>query len=470
MIFSSIIFLCIFMPIVFIAYYLSPARTRNLLLLLASLVFYAWGEPVYILVMVFSIIINYIAGRLVSMYKERLMPVKAKVVFITAVIINICILFFFKYTDFFIQIINNTGITKIPLIDIALPIGISFYTFQTISYIADVYMGTTKVQKNLVNFAMYVSMFPQLIAGPVVRYGQVEKEIYQRELSSENTALGIQKFITGLGKKVIFANQAGALWEEISAVTASGNSVLLAWLGAAAYTFQIYFDFSGYSDMAVGMGQMLGFNFPENFNYPYQSKSITEFWRRWHISLSTWFKEYVYIPLGGSRKGFGRQALNLFIVWALTGLWHGAAWNFVIWGIYFFILLLIEKCFLLKFLEKTPKAICHLYALFFIVTGWVIFACGDINSPSSYIKALAGINTPFFNNYSVYKLYTSIFLLLIMAAASTKLPVYIFNHLAARINKASCFCIKAIFTFIILITSMALLISGSYNPFLYFRF
>lgn len=470
MIFSSIIFLCMFMPIVFIAYYLCPARARNFLLLLASLIFYAWGEPGYIIVMVSSIAINYLAGRLVSMYKEKLMPGHAKAVFIISIILNICTLFFFKYTDFFIQILNNTGFAKIPIIDIALPIGISFYTFQTISYIADVYMGTTAVQKNLVNFAMYISMFPQLIAGPVVRYGQVEKEIGRRKLSSENTAIGIQKFITGLGKKVIFANQAGALWEEISAMPPSGNSVLLAWLGAVAYTFQIYFDFSGYSDMAVGMGQMLGFNFPENFNYPYQSKSITEFWRRWHISLSTWFKEYVYIPLGGSRKGPARQAWNLFIVWALTGLWHGAAWNFVIWGIYFFILLLIEKCFLLKFLQKIPKTICHIYAMFFIIAGWVIFACGDIISPSNYIKALAGINTPFFNNYAIYKLYTSIFLLLIMAAASTKLPACILDQLTSRLNGTARFWIKAIFTFIILITSMALLISGSYNPFLYFRF
>jgi len=470
MIFSSIIFLCVFMPAVFIAYYLCPAKSRNLLLLLASLVFYAWGEPGYILVMVSSIIINYLAGRLVSTYKEKLMPVKAKAVFIISIILNICILFFFKYTGFFIQIINNTGFTKIPLIDIALPICISFYTFQTMSYIADVYTGTTKAQKNLVNFAMYVSMFPQLIAGPVVRYGQVEEEIHLRKLSIEDTALGIQKFITGLGKKVIFANQAGALWKEISDVPASENSILLAWLGAIAYTFQIYFDFSGYSDMAASMGQMLGFTFPANFNYPYQSKSITEFWRRWHISLSTWFKEYVYIPLGGSRKGFARQALNLFIVWALTGLWHGAAWNFVIWGIYFFILLLIEKCFLLKFLEKIPKVLSHIYALFFIITGWVIFACGDITRPVTYIKSLAGINVPFFNNYTIYKLYTNILLLLIMAAASTKLPVYIFNWLTARLNETTCFWIKAAFTFIILITSMALLISESYNPFLYFRF
>ena len=470
MIFSSIIFLCVFMPIVFIAYYLFPAKARNLILLLSSLVFYAWGEPAYILIMISSIIINYLAGRLVSMFKEKSMHVKAKVAFVISIIINICILFFFKYTDFFLQILNNTGLVTIPLMDIALPIGISFYTFQTMSYVADVYTGTTKVQKNVVNFAMYVSMFPQLIAGPVVRYGQVADKISSRKLSSESTSLGIQKFITGLGKKVIFANQAGALWEEISSVPASGNTVLLAWLGAIAYTFQIYFDFSGYSDMAVGMGQMLGFNFPENFKYPYQSRSITEFWRRWHISLSTWFKEYVYIPLGGSRKGPARQAFNLLIVWALTGLWHGAAWNFVIWGIYFFIIILLEKCFLLKFLEKIPKAICHIYALFFITAGWVIFACGDISSPVSYIRALAGAGVPIFNNYALYKLYTSILLLILMSAASTKLPVYIFNKLAARINKTACFWIKAVFTFFILVTSMALLISGSYNPFLYFRF
>ena len=472
MVFSSIIFLCVFMPIVFIAYYLCPAKARNLFLLLASLFFYAWGEPVYILVMLFSTVFNYFSGRLVMMFKEKLMPVKAKTAFIISIIIDTSILFFFKYTDFFIQIINSTGFSQIPLFNIALPIGISFYTFQAMSYIADVYTGNAKAQKNIINFAMYVCMFPQLIAGPVVRYGQIEKEIYSRKLSSENTALGFQKFITGLGKKVIFANQAGALWEEISTVTASGNSVLLAWLGAIAYTFQIYFDFSGYSDMAAGMGQMLGFHFPANFNYPYQSKSITEFWRRWHISLSTWFKEYIYIPLGGSRKGFLRQTLNLFIVWTLTGLWHGAAWNFVIWGIYFFIILFIEKCFLLKLLEKIPKILCHLYAMFFIICGWVIFACEDLNSLGSYLKTMAGAGMPLINNYAMYKLYTNILLLLIMAVCSTKLPVYVLGKLAGRLklNEIAGFWIKAVFTFIILITSMALLISGSYNPFLYFRF
>lgn len=472
MVFSSIIFLCVFMPVVFTAYYLCPAKARNFFLLLASLVFYAWGEPVYILVMLFSTVFNYFAGRIITRLKEKLMPVKAKTIFIIAVITDTSILFFFKYTDFFIQIINSTGFSAIPYIKIALPIGISFYTFQAVSYIADVYTGTSKAQKNIINFAMYVCMFPQLIAGPIVRYGQIEKKIYTRKLSNKNTALGFQKFITGLGKKVIFANQAGALWEEILAVTASGNSVLLAWLGAISYTFQIYFDFSGYSDMAAGMGQMLGFHFPENFNYPYQSKSITEFWRRWHISLSTWFKEYIYIPLGGSQKGFPRQVLNLFIVWTLTGLWHGAAWNFVIWGIYFFILLFIEKCFLLKLLDKIPKILRHLYVMFFIICGWVIFASENLNSLGSCIKTMAGAGVPLINNYAVYKLYTNIWLLLIMAVCSTKLPVHMLNKSAGRLklNEISVFCIKAVFTFIILTVSTALLISGSYNPFLYFRF
>jgi len=423
MIFSSIIFLCVFMPVVFIAYYLCPAKSRNLLLLLASLVFYAWGEPGYILVMVSSIIINYLAGRLVSTYKEKLMPVKAKAVFIISIILNICILFFFKYTGFFIQIINNTGFTKIPLIDIALPIGISFYTFQTMSYIADVYTGTTKAQKNLVNFAMYVSMFPQLIAGPVVRYGQVEEEIHLRKLSIEDTALGIQKFITGLGKKVIFANQAGALWKEISDVPASENSILLAWLGAIAYTFQIYFDFSVYSDMAASMGQMLGFTFPANFNYPYQSKSITEFWRRWHISLSTWFKEYVYIPLGGSRKGIPRTFLNIFIVWFLTGLWHGASLNFIVWGMYFCFFLLIEKLGFLKILDKIPAVLSHIYAIFVVYAGWLFFAWEDITQHRVFVKAMAGLAEAGLNSKgTMYLVVSNIVLFIVLIIGSTNIP------------------------------------------------
>ncbi len=441
MVFSSLIFLCIFMPVVFTVYYICPVKLKNLFLLSASLVFYAWGEPACILVMLFSIVFNYIMGILVSKLK------KAKIVLVVSIIGNLSILFFFKYTGFFT----------------ALPIGISFYTFQTMSYVIDVYWGSVKVQKNIINFAMYVSMFPQLIAGPIVRYGNIAEQINKKELSDKNIALGLQKFIIGLGKKVIFANQAGALWNEIYNSASTSQSVLLAWLGAIFYTFQIYFDFSGYSDMAIGMGQMLGFNFPENFNYPYQSVSITEFWRRWHISLSTWFKEYVYIPLGGSRKGLLRQIINLFIVWLLTGLWHGAAWNFIIWGIYFFILLLLEKCFLLKILQKIPRLLQHIYSLFFIVIGWVIFACEDFNSLYIYIKTMAGIQAPLVNNYSIYMLYTNLILLLLMAIFSTKFPSRFFL-------KRTGFVLESVFSFIILILSISLLVSGTYNPFLYFKF
>lgn len=447
MVFSSLIFLCIFMPVVFTAYYLCPTKLKNLLLLFASLIFYAWGEPVCILIMVLSTVFNYITGILISMFKKSLKPERAKIILVISIIGNISILFFFKYTDFFIT----------------LPIGISFYTFQTMSYVADVYNGSVKAQKNIINFAMYVCMFPQLIAGPIVRYGSIAEEINERKLLDKNIALGLQRFITGLGKKVIFANQAGALWNEIYNCTSSCQSMLLAWLGAIFYTFQIYFDFSGYSDMAIGMGQMLGFHFPENFNYPYQAASITEFWRRWHISLSTWFKEYVYIPLGGSKKGLLRQIINLFIVWLLTGLWHGAAWNFVIWGVYFFVLLMLEKCFLLKILKKIPKFLQHIYALFFIVIGWVIFVCEDFQSLSSYLKTMAGIKTVLVNNYSIYMLYTNLILLSLMAVASTKFPSKLFL-------KKTSFLPASVFSLIILILSISLLVSGTYNPFLYFRF
>lgn len=458
MVFSSLIFLCIFMPIVFTAYYLCPSKFRNLLLLFASLVFYAWGEPIYILIMIFSTIFNYIMGILVSILKDSLQLKKAKIILIITIIGDLSILFFFKYTNFFI----------------VLPIGISFYTFQTMSYVVDVYKGSVKVEKNIINFAMYVCMFPQLIAGPIVRYGQIAEEIHSRKLSDKNIALGFYRFIIGLGKKVIFANQIGALWDEIyNCINSNQNiSLLLAWLGAIAFTFQIYFDFSGYSDMAIGMGQMLGFNFPENFNYPYLSQSITEFWRRWHISLGTWFKEYVYIPLGGSKKGLFIQIINLFIVWTLTGLWHGAALNFVMWGIYFFVLLLIEKCFLLKILKKIPKILRHIYALFFIIIGWVIFACEDFETLGNYLKVMAGVGVPVFNNYSIYKLYTNLILLLLMAAASIKLPHYIVLKIKSLlINKDKLyFCITAIFSLTILALSISLLVSGTYNPFLYFRF
>lgn len=481
MVFSSIIFVCVFMPIVFLTYYLCPGKFRNLLLFIVSLIFYAWGEPKYIFVMLFSTVYDYCNGRLIYMFKERLQLKAAKIALAVSIVGNLGILLFFKYTDFIIKIINVISIEEIPLLEIALPIGISFYTFQTMSYTIDVYRGRVEAQRNIIDFAMYVCMFPQLIAGPIVRYEHVAEEIHDRKLSDQNIALGFQRFIAGLGKKVIFANQIGVLWDDVYNTLFGDMSMSLAWLGAVAYTLQIYFDFSGYSDMAIGMGQMLGFDFPENFNHPYQSKSITEFWRRWHISLSTWFKEYVYIPLGGNRKGLSRQVVNLFIVWSLTGLWHGAAINFLLWGIYFFVLLILEKWFLLEYLKKVPKIICHLYSLIFIAVGWVIFACEDFDVLGGYLKAMLGIGVPFVDSVSVYKWYTYIIFIVILAFASTEFPKKVLFKLEAvyarrhpTIDKfygeTIHFWIMSALTFLILIISMAFLVSGSYNPFLYFRF
>ena len=481
MVFSSILFLCLFMPVVFGLYYLCPAKCRNSILLISSLIFYAWGEPRYILIMIFSTVFDYTNGRLIEYYRAKNSIKMQKAVLVVSVVGNLGILCFFKYTDFLIKSINGLFDTQFSILGIALPIGISFYTFQTMSYTIDVYKGRVEAQHNILDFGMYVCMFPQLIAGPIVRYEHVSKEIHNRKLSSEDIASGIQLFIIGLGKKVILANQIGALWDSISAMNTSKLSVAGAWLGAVAYTFQIYFDFSGYSDMAIGMGKMLGFNFPKNFDYPYISKSITEFWRRWHITLGQWFREYVYIPLGGNRRGLERQIFNLLIVWALTGLWHGAGWNFVIWGLYFFVILMIEKLFLLEKFEKLPKVFSHIYALVLIVVGWVIFACDDFGKLENYLKALIGVGVPIINDMAVYDLYTHIPLLIILIAASTMLPVKLckiikeklmckYNVLAGGIGEQLFFWCKGIYCIIILLISIALLVSGTYNPFLYFRF
>lgn len=481
MVFSSIIFLCVFMPIVFITYFLCPAGLRNILLLVASLVFYAWGEPVYILVMLFSTFFNYLSGRLVYMFKNRLMPKQAKTVLVISIIESIAVLFLFKYTDFFIQMVNMFSIKEIPLIGIALPAGISFYTFQIMSYTIDVYRGRVEAQKNIIDFAMYVCMFPQLIAGPVVRYEQVAADIHGRKLEWQNIALGFQRFVTGLGKKVIFANMTGALWEDIYNASAADISVLLAWLGAVAYTFQIYFDFSGYSDMAIGLGHMFGFTLPENFGHPYSSKSITEFWRRWHITLGAWFREYVYIPLGGNHKGRQRQIANLFVVWFLTGLWHGASWNFVLWGMYFFVILLAEKLFLLKEMERWPEILQHFYAVFFITVGWVLFSIEDFSKMGFYLQVMFGMKNPFFNETAIYYLQTYGIFLAVLAVASSRLPIRLVYKLrrhmlrvetefAIKKGKKAEFIVYSMYTLLILLVSIGLLISGSYNPFLYFRF
>lgn len=466
MVFSSTIFLCIFLPLVLLGYYICPKRGRNLFLLIASLVFYAWGEPKYVFLMIFSIIINYIFGLLMEKYRKN--SRRLRLMLVLSVVIDIGLLCVFKYTDFVISNINAAFGTGFDLLELALPIGISFYTFQAMSYTIDVYRNDVKVQRNIIDFGMYITMFPQLIAGPIVRYSDVEGQLRSRSVTVQDFSEGAMRFTVGLGKKVLLANQIGALWSEIYAL-GGVSSALTAWLGAVAFTFQIYFDFSGYSDMAIGLGRMFGFRFPENFRYPYQSVSITDFWRRWHITLSTWFREYLYIPLGGNRRGFARQALNLFIVWTLTGFWHGAGWNFILWGLYYFVILFIEKLFMLKALDKAPKLLRHVYSLLLIVLGWVIFACDDITVLMPFVGSLFGANGAL-GGLDIYWLSTKAVLMLVCCVASTELPKKLMTAFTGRLHEKAAFVLKAALTLLLLGLSMVFLIGDSYNPFLYFRF
>lgn len=466
MVFSSTIFLCVYLPLVLLGYYICPKKGRNLFLLIVSLVFYAWGEPKYVFLMIFSILVNYIFGRLMD--KNRGRQKRMKLLLVLSVVIDIGLLSVFKYTDFIITNVNAIFGSSFDLLKIALPIGISFYTFQAMSYTIDVYRNDVRVQKNLIDFGMYITMFPQLIAGPIVRYADVQDQLAERSVTTADFSEGVMRFVVGLGKKVLLANQMGAVWSEIYAL-GGDVSALMAWTGAIAYTFQIYFDFSGYSDMAIGLGRMFGFKFPENFRYPYQSVSITDFWRRWHITLSTWFKEYLYIPLGGNRCGLARQALNLLIVWSLTGFWHGAGWNFVMWGLYYFVILFIEKLFLLKALDKLPKLFRHVYALLLIVIGWVIFASDDVGVLLPYLGSMFGANGAV-GGMDVYTLFTKAVLLIICCVASTELPKRLFLSATGAMNEKAAFTIKSVMTIALLALSMILLIGDSYNPFLYFRF
>lgn len=466
MVFSSTIFLCVYLPLVLLGYYICPKKGRNLFLLIVSLVFYAWGEPKYVFLMIFSILVNYIFGRLMD--KNRGRQKRMKLLLVLSVVIDLGLLSVFKYTDFIITNVNAIFGSSFDLLNIALPIGISFYTFQAMSYTIDVYRDDVRVQKNLIDFGMYITMFPQLIAGPIVRYADVQDQLADRSVTTADFSEGVMRFVVGLGKKVLLANQMGAVWSEIYAL-GGDVSALMAWTGAIAYTFQIYFDFSGYSDMAIGLGRMFGFKFPENFRYPYQSVSITDFWRRWHITLSTWFKEYLYIPLGGNRCGLARQALNLLIVWSLTGFWHGAGWNFVMWGLYYFVILFIEKLFLLKALDKLPKLFRHVYALLLIVIGWVIFASDDVGVLLPYLGSMFGANGAV-GGMDVYTLFTKAVLLIICCVASTELPKRLFLSATGAMNEKAAFTIKSVMTIALLALSMILLIGDSYNPFLYFRF
>ncbi len=466
MVFSSTIFLCVYLPLVLLGYYICPKKGRNLFLLIVSLVFYAWGEPKYVFLMIFSILVNYIFGRLMD--KNRGRQKRMKLLLVLSVVIDLGLLSVFKYTDFIITNVNAIFGSSFDLLNIALPIGISFYTFQAMSYTIDVYRNDVRVQKNLIDFGMYITMFPQLIAGPIVRYADVQDQLAERSVTTADFSEGVMRFVVGLGKKVLLANQMGAVWSDIYAL-GGDVSALMAWTGAIAYTFQIYFDFSGYSDMAIGLGRMFGFKFPENFRYPYQSVSITDFWRRWHITLSTWFKEYLYIPLGGNRCGLARQALNLLIVWSLTGFWHGAGWNFVMWGLYYFVILFIEKLFLLKALDKLPKLFRHVYALLLIVIGWVIFASDDVGVLLPYLGSMFGANGAV-GGMDVYTLFTKAVLIIICCVASTELPKRLFLSATGAMNEKAAFTIKSVMTIALLALSMILLIGDSYNPFLYFRF
>lgn len=481
MVFSSLTFLCAFLPVVLALYLICPKSLRNLLLAAVSLVFYAWGEPVYIFIMLFSTVFDYINGRMIEYFEHQNKQQYKKYFLILSVIGNLGILFFFKYTDMLLSSWNRLTDSDIALLELALPIGISFYTFQTMSYTIDVYRGIVKAQHNIISFAMYVCMFPQLIAGPIVRYQDIENQIQDRKIVETEWVQGMRRFFIGLGKKVIFANQIGCVWQEISGGNLDELSVAGAWLGAFAYTFQIYFDFSGYSDMAIGLGQMFGFSFPENFCYPYESMNITEFWRRWHITLGRWFREYVYIPLGGNRKGLKRQILNLLIVWLLTGLWHGASWNFALWGLYYFVLLFIEKVFLLKKMEQWPLFLRHIYGKFFIIIGWVIFALEDFAAIGGYFKALFGIRHTLVNETAFYQWSSYGVLMVILLFASTRIPIrcvrwikeFVMGKLPEAIRKRSsviAFIVYGFYTICILFISLSLLVKGSYNPFLYFRF
>lgn len=466
MVFSSTIFLCVYLPLVLLGYYICPKKGKNLFLLIVSLIFYAWGEPKYVFLMIFSILVNYVFGLLMDKHREN--KKRLKLMLAISVIIDLGLLSVFKYTDFIITNINSVFGAGFDLLNIALPIGISFYTFQAMSYTIDVYRDDVRVQRNLIDFGMYITMFPQLIAGPIVRYSDVQDQLAERNVTTADFSEGIMRFVVGLGKKVLLANQMGAVWTQIYAL-GGDISALMAWTGAAAYTFQIYFDFSGYSDMAIGLGRMFGFKFPENFRYPYESVSITDFWRRWHITLSTWFKEYLYIPLGGNRRGLARQALNLLIVWTLTGFWHGAGWNFVMWGLYYFAILFIEKLFLLKALDKLPRLFQHAYALLLIVIGWVIFASDDVSVMLPYLGSMFGANGAL-GGMDVYTLLTRAALMVICCVASTELPKRLFVTAAGKMNEKAAFTVKSVLTLTLLALSVVFLIGDSYNPFLYFRF
>ncbi len=473
MVFSSLMFLFCFLPAVILLYFAVPCKFKNMVLFISSLIFYAWGEPVYVVLMLFSTAVDYTHGRLVDKYKRSGEDKKARGAVISSVIINLALLCFFKYADFAVSTVNGIFGASIPALDLPLPIGISFYTFQTMSYTIDVYRGQAKVQKNIVSFGAYVSLFPQLIAGPIVRYQTVAEALNSRKTTADKFSEGVVRFVTGLGKKVLIANNIGLVWDSVSASDFSSLTVLEAWLGILAFTFQLYFDFSGYSDMAIGLGKIFGFEFPENFRHPYMSRSVTEFWRRWHISLGVWFREYLYIPLGGNRCSKAKWLRNIAIVWLLTGLWHGAGWNFIIWGAWFGLLLMIEKLFLLKYLQKLPAAVGRAYTFLLVVFSWVLFSIDKMPDAFKFFGAMFGSNhCGFANSDAVYMLLTNAVLFAVAVLGATELPLNISKKLLGKLSAKPVVSetVKALFIAVVTLLSVAYLVDSSFNPFLYFRF
>lgn len=459
MVFSSILFLFRFLPIVLLVYYVCPFRLKNVVLLVASLIFYAWGEPKFTLLMFASILVDYCAGIGIEWCRGHGRSTGARAFLGLSLLFNLGSLGFFKYSTFLLDNLRALGAAA-PVFSVALPLGISFYTFQTMSYSIDVYRGAVKAERNLLTFAAFVCLFPQLIAGPIVKYSDINEELHKRKIHLCDLEQGARVFLLGLGSKVLLANQIGQLWDEMATIGYEKLSMPLAWLGIFAYGLQIYFDFSGYSLMAIGLGKMLGFTFPENFRFPYASRSITEFWRRWHITLGSWFREYLYIPLGGNRKGRFRTFLNLFVVWAATGLWHGASWNFVFWGLFFFVFLVAEKSFLLEVLEK-HRIFSHFYLIFLILISWVLFAVTDFSSIGVYFSRMFSLHFSddifyYLRNYGLILAAGIFFSVPVCKKAGEKLEKYPVLRFAGMA--------------VILILSTAYLVDATYNPFLYFRF
>ena len=480
MVFSTSIFLYLFLPATLIIYYLAPKKGKNLIILLSGLLFYSWGEPIYVIVMLISTMIDYSAGLIMNHFEGRKVP--RRICLIVSIVMNLGLLGIFKYSGFIAENINAIAGTQV--IDInnmnffgieylpmnMLPIGISFFTFQSMSYTIDLYLGNVKVQKNPISFAAFVTLFPQIVAGPIVRYDDVAKELEDRSITIDLIYDGIIKFIIGLSKKVLIANSIGALWTSVKAMDIANVSVVSSWLGILAFTFQIYFDFSGYSDMAVGLGKMMGFNFPKNFDYPYLSKSVSEFWRRWHITLGAWFKSYVYIPLGGNRKGMARTIFNLAVTWFLTGVWHGASWNFILWGTLYGVVIILEKLFLGKILNKIPDVFGHIYTMLLVILGWVLFDTADLPTAGAYIARMFGAGGgTFIDSTAMYQIATYGITFIICIIGCTNLPKLAVEAIkkksAAVVNYSGIIVLTGMFTI-----CAAYLVDQTYNPFLYFNF